>query len=87
MMNVYTDSIITIYAYSNILVYHNIDDYDLLGNEEGPDWQAYQTEQEKLWPEMFARKARYDYKKYMTNEGYTNMMELNFAEIVIDRIK
>lgn len=87
MMNVYTDSIIAMYAYSNILVYHNIDDYDFLNDEEGPDWQAYQAEQEKLWPEMFARKARYDYRKYLTNEGYTKMMELNFAEIVIDRIK
>ena len=87
MMNVYTDSIIAMYAYSNILVYHNIDDYDFLSDEEGPDWQAYQTEQEKLWPEIFARKARYDYRKYLTNERYTKMMELNFAEIVIDQRK
>ena len=87
MMNVYTDSIIAMYTYSNILVYHNIDDYDFLNDEEGPDWQAYQAEQEKLWPEMFARKARYDYRKYMTNEGDTKMLELNFAEIVIDQRK
>ena len=36
---------------------------------------------------MFARKARYDYRKYMTNDGYTKIMELNFAEIVIDQRK
>lgn len=36
---------------------------------------------------MFARKARYDYKKYMTNDRNTKMMELNFAEIVIDQRK